>query len=133
MTIFYNKVQRKNPAKPSDPMKWYPVLRRIDLMEEEEVTTAIADETTLNPREASMALAQLKKVLINALLNGRTVQLGNWGTFRLTITTKGSATAKEVTADNVKEVNLRFVPGKELKEAIAKAQIRDVNTLAKKK
>ncbi|ALO49361.1 HU family DNA-binding protein [Hoylesella enoeca] len=133
MTIIFNKVQRKNPAKPDEPMKWYPVLRRIDLMEEEEVTIEIADETTLNPREAGMALSLFKKVLIRALLNGRTVKLGNWGTFRLTITTKGSATEKEVTADKVKKINIRFIPGKELKEAIAKAQLRDIKTLSKKK
>ena len=54
MAIFYNVVQRKNPSKPTDPMQWYIVLRRVEQTDEEDVAIEIADETTLNPHEARM-------------------------------------------------------------------------------
>jgi nucleoid DNA-binding protein len=41
-----------------------------------EVAKEIADETTLNPKEAEIALDQLQKVLIRNLLAGNSVQLG---------------------------------------------------------
>ena len=86
MAIFYNKIQRRNPSLKKDETKlWYPVLRRVDQVKEKEVAKQIADETTLNPKEAEMAVAQLKKVLINALTNGNSVQLGDWGSFYLSI------------------------------------------------
>ena len=53
-------------------------------MKEKEVAKQIADETTLNPKEAEMAVAQLKKVLImhsqmaiayNLAIGGRSIFL----------------------------------------------------------
>ncbi|EFM00724.1 MAG: HU family DNA-binding protein [Hoylesella marshii] len=132
MAIFYNVVQRKNPSKPTDPMQWYIVLRRVEQTDEEDVAIEIADETTLNPHEARMSIEQMKKVLIRNLLNGHSVRLGSWGSFHLTISSKPSATEKEADASKVTKINIRFTPGKELKEAIAKAQLRNVKTMAEK-
>ena len=133
MAIFYNKIQRRNPSLKKDETKlWYPVLRRVDQVKEKEVAKQIADETTLNPKEAEMAVAQLKKVLINALTNGNSVQLGDWGSFYLSISSKGSEKEDDVSSDNVKKINIRFKPGKEFKEAIEKAQFRDAEALTEK-
>ena len=133
MAIFYNKIQRRNPLLKKDETKlWYPVLRRVDQVKEKEVAKQIADETTLNPKEAEMAVAQLKKVLINALTNGNSVQLGDWGSFYLSISSKGSEKEDDVSSDNVKKINIRFKLGKELKEAIEKAQFRDTAALTEK-
>ena len=79
MPLFYNKIQRANPMDKEAPKKWYPVLKSVGMMNVQEVARLIADETTLNPKEAEMALAQLEKVLINALLSGQTVSIGTWG------------------------------------------------------
>lgn len=78
MPLFYNKVQRANPMDKDAPKKWYPVLKSVGMMEVQEVARQISDETTLNPKEAEMALAQLEKVLVSALLNGQTVSIGTW-------------------------------------------------------
>ena len=111
MAVFYNKMQRKNPSKPAEPAKWYPVLRRVEMMKEKDVERHISDETTLNPKEAEMAISQLKKVLIAALLNGQT--------------------EAEVSPAQVKKVNIRFQAGKELQEAINKAQFIEASSLSK--
>ena len=108
------------------------MLRRVDQVKEKEVAKQIADETTLNPKEAEMAVAQLKKVLINVLTNGNSVQLGDWGSFYLSISSKGSEKEDDVSSDNVKKINIRFKLGKELKEAIEKAQFRDTAALTEK-
>ena len=52
--------------------------------------------------------------------------------FHLTISSKSSATEKEADASKVTKINIRFTPGKELKEAIAKAQLHNVKTMAEK-
>ena len=129
MGLFYNKVQRANPSDPDAPKKWYPVLKSVGKMEVDEVARLIADETTLNPKEAEMALAQLEKVLINALLNGQTVSIGSWGSFQLTISADGAATEKEAGPSKIRKVNVRFQPGRTLKEAIAKAAFRQASDM----
>ena len=132
MALIYNRVQRKNPMKPDEPAKWYPVLKTTKMVREKEVAKEIADETTLNPKEAEMALSQFQKIMIRTLLNGQSVQLGDWGSFYLTLHTEGSDTEAEATAAKVKKINIRFTAGKELREAIAKASFKDAATLVSK-
>ena len=132
MALIYNKVQRRNPLDKNAPARWYPVLKTTRMKREKEVAKEIADETTLNPKEAEMALAQLQKILIRTLLSGQSIQLGDWGSFFLTLNSEGSATEAEATPAKVKKINIRFTAGTDLKEAIAKAQFTDASTLSNK-
>ena len=76
MPVFFNKVERGNPANTSAPKLWYPVLKSTRLVKEKEVAQLLSDETTLNPKEAEMSIYQLFKVVVRLLLDGHTVQLG---------------------------------------------------------
>ena len=131
MAVFYNKMQRRNPSDTSATPKWYPTLRSTGMLKEKEVARQIADETTLNPKEAEMALSQLHKIMLRALHNGQSIQLGDWGSFYLTLNAEGSEKEADANATKVKKVNIRFSPGKELKEAIAKVEFRQASKLSK--
>jgi predicted histone-like DNA-binding protein len=121
MSILFNKIQRGNPGNPEAPKKWYPSLKMLKCIGEKEVAKLIADETTLNRKEAEMAIHQLLKVMINSLLASNSVQLGDWGSFYLSCRGEGCDTKEEVTATKIKSLNIRFVPGKELKHAMKNA------------
>ena len=71
MSIFLKPVQRTNPLKPNEAKKWYPVQYTTKMVDENEVAMLIADETTLNPMEAAMAIRQLRKVVQRLLLDGK--------------------------------------------------------------
>ena len=45
------------------------------MVDESEVAMLIAEETTLNPMEAAMAIRQLRKVMQRLLLDGKSVKL----------------------------------------------------------
>jgi nucleoid DNA-binding protein len=49
------------------------------------------------------------------------VQLGDWGSFNLTCNSEGKDTKGELNARAVKGLNIRFKPGKALREALSKA------------
>ncbi|MDR1091911.1 MAG: HU family DNA-binding protein [Prevotella sp.] len=132
MALLFNKVERGNPAIPGALKKWYPILKSMKLIKERNVAKKLADETTLNPKEAEMAITQLKKVVIDLLLEGHTVQLGELGSFRLTISAEGSKTEQEVTANKIKKVNVRFTASEELKTAIGTATLTDISSLSAK-
>lgn len=131
MTLLYKKIQKGNPSKPEEPKKWYISVKSLGQISEKDVAKEIADETTLNPKEAEMAISQFQKVLLRYLLNGYTVQLGDWGSFRLTVSSIGTDTEKEAVPTNVKSVNLRFQPGKEVKVAINGANFKQASDLTK--
>ncbi|MDR1221424.1 MAG: HU family DNA-binding protein [Tannerella sp.] len=128
MSVFFNKVKRALPGNPT-VKKWYASLKRISLIREKAVAQLIADETTLNPKEAEMALSQLEKVLIRELLAGNTVQLGDWGTFSLTCNSAAHDKREEVTGRSIQHLNIRFAAGKSLKEALAKAHFTPAESL----
>lgn len=112
MAIYFDKKEIGNPGNPDEPKKWYLYAKSIRTMTEKEVAQEIADETTLNPKEAEMALAQLKKVVLRNLKNGATVKLGDWASFNATLSSEGSATKEEAVSSKIKKVkvNIRLSP-----------------------
>ena len=63
-------------------------------------------------------LESLLELIPQKLADGNIVELGAFGSFRLTINAEGSATPEEVSSRNIKKVNSRFMPGKEFKQVI---------------
>ena len=121
MPIILKKVQRVNPSKKDEPKKWYAVQQTLKQLDESEVANRIADETTLNPAEALMAIRQLRKVVQQALTEGQSVKLGNWGSFYAAVSSTGYSTQKELTAQAIRNVKINFKPGDELKAAMQRA------------
>ena len=116
MPILLNRIERMNPL--TKNKKWYAAIKTVAQVKEKAVAKQIADETTLNAKEAEMALSQLEKVLVNNLMASRSVQLGDWGSFHLTCNSEGKDAREDVTARTVKGLNIRFKPGKAIKDAI---------------
>ena len=122
MPLFFNKMQRHNPQDPEGERKWYVVLRSTGIADEQEMAKLLSEETTLNPKEAEMAIYQLFKVVVRQLLNSKTVPLGSIGTLRLTVSSEGADTEKEANANLIKELNVRLVPSEEFKQELKKAE-----------
>jgi predicted histone-like DNA-binding protein len=99
------------------------------MVKEKQLAKLLADETTLNPKEAEMAMYQLLKVTVNLLLDGHTVQLGELGSFRLTARGEGAETEAEVNANNIKSVQVHFISSEALREQIKKAVFKDASSL----
>ena len=131
MPIILSKLQRFNPSKKDEPKKWYAVQHALKQLNETEVANRIADETTLNPAEALMAIRQLRKVVQQALLDGQSVKLGDWGNFYAAVSSQGFATQKELTAQAIRNVKINFKPGAELKAALQKADFVWVDDITK--
>lgn len=133
MAIFFNKMQRStNPSDKNASKKWYPVAKSISPATEKEVAKIIADETTLNPMEAEMAIAQARKAILILLKAGRTVKLGDWATFRVTLRSEPSDTEAECTAAKIKEVSPHCIFSADFKEELQKASFQNVKTMEKR-
>jgi predicted histone-like DNA-binding protein len=132
MSIFYNKVERANPQARTAPKKWYPSLKSIGLVGEKEMAKLVADETTQNRKEVEMSLDQFQKILLRMLLDSHSVQLGDWGSFHLTCSGEGADTAEELTAKNIKEVHIRFIPGPEMRDALTRATFLPAESVVSK-
>jgi predicted histone-like DNA-binding protein len=129
MALFFKKVLRGNPSNPAAPKRWFPILKSIGLVKEKEVAKLLADETTLNPKEAELTLYQLLKVVVRLLLDGHTVQLGELGSFRITARGEGSETEAEVNVNKITSVHIHFTPSDVLRKEIGNATFRDISAI----
>lgn len=130
MAILVKPVQRVNPNDADAPKKWYVTQVTTAQVDETQVAMDLADETTLNPSEAIMAIRQLRKILLRRLLGGESVKLGNWGSFSVTLSSTGADTKEAVTARNIKGINLNFQPDEAFKTDLQKATYAWVDKLA---
>jgi predicted histone-like DNA-binding protein len=70
-----------------------------------------------------LVIAGLVDALINNLDDGKSVQLGEFGTFRPGIRAKAAAVEKDVSAENIYRKRIIFAPGTALKEVINKVSV----------
>lgn len=132
MAIFYNKTQRPvNPGDAESAKKWYPRVKTLSLASEKEVARMISDETTLNPKEAEMALAQMSKVALILLKSGRSVRLGDWGSISVTVSAKGADTEEECGPKNITKVVPHMKFSKEFLASLQQVSFQSVETMEK--
>lgn len=129
MAILVKPIQRRNPLDPDAPKKWYVTQVTAAQVDETQVAMDLADETTLNPSEAMMAIRQLRKILLRHLLGGESVKLGNWGSFSITLSSTGAEKKELVSARNIKNVNLNFQADEAFKAELQKASFAWVDKL----
>ena len=104
---FYKKIKMKVNG------KWYPKsVLVVTAATTEQVAKRIAAESTVSPADVRAVLTALGGVMGDFMAQGRSVKLGGVGSFYFTaITNKnGVDTEKEVTANLIKGVRVRFLP-----------------------
>jgi predicted histone-like DNA-binding protein len=129
MPLFFNRVLRGKPGAPANEKKWYLVLKSVGLVRTGNIARLTADETTLNAKEAELALVQSGKIAGRLLADGHTVEIEGWGRFHITANSSPSATPEEVNARNVKGLNIRFAPCRELQDAVNAAHLMAADSL----
>ena len=131
MPIIYNVHEKRNPSKPNEPRKWHLYCKSVGTVTESEVARQIAEETTLNPKEAEMALAQLRKIVLRNLQASHTVRLGDWAYFYTTLQCEGAATEKEAVPAKVKKVAMHLGYDKTFQADLNRATFVSAKSLQK--
>ena len=67
-------------------------------------------------------LADSCECLVEQLLNGKKVELGELGTFGISLSCEGAPSVKEFSAKNIKAVNILFAPGTDFENLINRAE-----------
>ena len=72
--------------------------------------------------ETMAVLEGLLQIIPDELTNGKIVKLGDFGTFRTTLSAEGVATEEEFTPSKIKNLNVRFRPAREFSVMLANVQ-----------
>ena len=90
------------------------------------LTKAIEKISTVSGADIRAVLYALVDVSIDGLSRGSIVRMGDLGTFRITISSEGKATAQEVGSASVKKAGIIFTPAARLMDMLKNLKFQKV-------
>ena len=109
-------VQRKNPQKKSE-VKFYASPVNAGKKTLRDIAKDIAGRSSLTRGDIENVLTNFMECLPSYLRDGFSVQLGEFGTVRLTLSSEGALNEKAFKTETIKP-RVTFTPGVELKAAL---------------
>ena len=110
-------VKRKSPGAKDDAGKLYANPVNVGKKTMHDIAKDIAGRSSLTRGDIENVLFNFIDRLPNYLRDGFSVQLGEFGTMRLTLSSEGAATVKAFKTETIKP-RVTFTPGVELKAAL---------------
>ncbi|MBN2164800.1 MAG: HU family DNA-binding protein [Marinilabiliaceae bacterium] len=114
----YKLVQRSNPLNKTAEAKWYANAVNEGKISKTEISKEISGRSSLTRGDVSNVIENLIDELPKYLAMGKSVNLGDFGTFRLSLSSDGASSEKEFNAGMIRGAKVIFTPGKELKKVI---------------
>jgi predicted histone-like DNA-binding protein len=117
MSVPYVLVERRNPQKPEEAAKFYAQAKSSGELTFRKLGKEIAEgSTTVSDTDVLAVLNDLLKVMRRHLDNGEIVRFGDFGSFRLSLSSKGAESAEKFTASLIHSPKVLFRPGVDLQE-----------------
>ena len=83
-----------------------------------DLTTAVEKICTVSGADIRAVLYAMVDVSIDNLARGTIVRLGDLGSLRVSLSSRGEATTEEVSSSSIKSVGIIFTPGTRIKETL---------------
>ena len=71
-------------------------------------------------------LSDMCDCMVEQLLNGNKIKLGEFGVFSISINCEGAESLEKFTASNIKNVNIKFSPGEDFEDLRSMAEFNPV-------
>lgn len=124
MAISYVVNQRVNPRDPQAPRKFYAMAKSTSEETTRKLATEISKRTGLSVSDVMAVLEAFIDLIPERLIEGAIVRLGDFGSFNLTLSSEGAATAEKFTQAMIKGNNLNFRPGKIVEKVLSTADYK---------
>jgi predicted histone-like DNA-binding protein len=121
MALQFNAVERVNPQ--TKEKKWYAAPKLTGKRTLKEFSVDLSEKSSLSSGDVQSAIVNMIQEMPKWLMNGDSVKLDGFGSFRLSFSSEGVATKDEVTANLITDIRLIFDADDAIKERIAKTKI----------
>ena len=118
MSVKFNVVERGKPGSPETPKKYYPSIVASGKVSQRDVAKHAAEMSTVSIGDTAAVVENFLQIIAQELAKGNIVQLGEFGSFWLRTETEGADDAESVRANQIKNVLVRFTPGKEFQQVL---------------
>ncbi|MEJ8591448.1 HU family DNA-binding protein [Riemerella anatipestifer] len=120
MPVKFKVIERGQPGvSGGGDKKWYASPNMSGEKTLTDLTKDIEKISTVSGADIRAVLYALVDVMQSSLANGQIVRLGELGSLRVSFSSEGKATEKEVTANAIKQAKVIFTPAKGIKDTLA--------------
>ncbi|MDY3528648.1 HU family DNA-binding protein [Riemerella anatipestifer] len=120
MPVKFKVIERGQPGvSGGGDKKWYATPVSSGEKTLTDLTKDIEKISTVSGADIRAVLYALVDVMQSSLANGQFVRLGELGSLRVSFSSEGKATEKEVTANTIKQAKVIFTPAKGIKDTLA--------------
>lgn len=129
--IEYSIYMMGNPIKPEEPQKAYAKNQVREIWDLNKFCKHIASHNAGYSRGMVKAiLSDMCDCLVEQLLNGNKIKLGEFGIFSISISCEGAESLDKFTEENIKSVNIKFKPGVDFENLVGQAEFKLVASRA---
>jgi len=119
--------QKPNPRDLTAPRKFYAVTQYKGNLSLREIATRISRESTVSLMDTMAVLEGLVQVMPEFMLDAKIIKLGEFGSFRVSISSEGSETEEDFEQSLIRKIKILFRPGRELKKLMSDVQYQKVD------
>lgn len=117
----YKLVQLKDGIDPEKPKKWYAISVSKQAQDGRKAMRAAAENTTISDVEMEAAFELMMRYAAQQLRQGQKVQLGRFGSLRVTFRSEGVDEAEQFNANAmIRQPRVVFRPSAEFRELVLK-------------
>jgi len=124
MALQFNVIEKPNPQ--TKEKKWYASPKLTGTRDLKNLSKDLSEVSSLSAGDVQNVIANLIDQLPKWLMEGNSVKLDGFGTFRLSLSSTGEATKEDVTAASIKDIYILFEPDGEIKERVKKTKVHPV-------
>ena len=118
MPVKFSATPKKDPRNLEAEPKYYAIVKSDGRADTITIAKSINSMSTVSIPDTAAVLEAFLHVVPEKLADGRIVELGDFGTFRISVSSEGAALAEEVTARNITDTKVIFTPGKRFKQML---------------
>jgi len=114
----YKIIERLNPQDKTAPAKFYPSIVSNGVIDLTELSRSVSKRCSMTYSDVYAVIYALVDVIPENLSNGKTVKLGDLGSFRLTLRSEGADTIDKFNTKLIKQFKVNFRQGAEFKKQL---------------
>lgn len=114
----YKLIQKANPLEPDIQRKWYASPVKAGTINNYQLSKGISKKSSLSRGAVMNVIENMVDEISCYLIEGYSVNLSNFGTLRLSLSSEGASDPGEFTPEKIKTTRVVFTPSSELKKTL---------------
>ena len=124
MPVKFNVTPRKDPRNQESQPKYYATIKSSGRVDTHGIAKSINSMSTVSSVDTAAVLEAFLNVVPDQLADGKIVELGDFGTFRISVSSEGAEQAEALSSRHITDVRVLFAPGKRFKQVLDTVQFQ---------